>query len=92
MNIATLRLSGTDEALEALVNTLKLEQDAIWNRGDPFLTRDGQHESSGLNANIVETKDSKTLVEKLRAFFLKCQANHVTFARACNCAFAAPLG
>jgi hypothetical protein len=53
MNLATLRLSGNDQSLDEVVDTLKLEVSSRVKMGDSR-RRGGVHASSALSASIAD--------------------------------------
>jgi hypothetical protein len=80
MNVATLRVSGADRSLEQLKNMLQLDCDVEWRKGDR--RRDGSiYASSGFNAGVADTDNSRKLVTHVRAFLNKCKEKSVVFSR-----------
>lgn len=79
MNLAILRIEGTDEALEALCNSLKLEVDSTWKKDDPK-RRGGNYSSSGLNATIADAKNPGRMVVAIREFMAKCKEQDIIFS------------
>ena len=79
MNLATLRVSGTDLAIEAVCKLLQLSIDQEWKKGDPK-RREGFFLSSGLNATIVDAKNPGEMLVAIREFVAKCKAQNVVFS------------
>lgn len=78
MNLATLRVEGTEEALASLRDTLCLEADATWKKGEPK-RRGGHHSSAGFNATIADASTPGEMIVAIRKFFAKCQEQGVGF-------------
>jgi hypothetical protein len=78
MNLATLRVEGTDEALEAVCNSLSLKVDATWKKGETK-RRGGRHSSSGLSATITDAKNPGEMVVAIRKFLVTCQERNIVF-------------
>lgn len=72
MNVATLRLSGIDAALDALVIALKLPVTSRVRVGDPRRVGD-VHTSSGLSADIADGDNPGAMLAKVRSFLAECQ-------------------
>jgi hypothetical protein len=73
MNLATLRMSGTDTSMDAIVDALKLN---VVNRvqvGDPK-RRGGVHDSAGLTADLVDADTPAAMLQAVRAFLNACEA------------------
>jgi hypothetical protein len=80
MNLATLRVEGTDSDLEALKKALSLESDAHWSKGER--RRNGSvHASSGFNATVADAKNPKELIGLIRAFLVLCKNKQIVFPR-----------
>lgn len=79
MNLATLRVQGTDEALHLLCSQIKLVADSTWKKGDPK-RRGGCFSTSGLSATIVDAKNPAELVSAIRAFVAKCKEQGIVLA------------
>ena len=79
MNLATLRVEGTDEALQAVRNALGLVPDSIWKQGEPK-RRGGFFSSSGMNATIADAKNPGEMVVAIREFVAECKAKHFVFS------------
>ena len=78
MNLATLRVEGTDSALESLRETLSLECDTQWGKGDK--RRNGSvHESSGFNATIADAGSPRELEGLIRSFLTRCRNKKIVF-------------
>jgi hypothetical protein len=73
MNLAILRLEGSDAALDTAVAALGLPVATRWKRGDPK-RRGGGHAQSGLQATISDGPRSDDVVRELRAFLERIQA------------------
>lgn len=79
MNIATLRASGTEEAIRSLRSALGLKIDCEWEKGD--VRRRGKiHETSGFNVCVADFKNSKDLMLAIREFLLKCRSAGMVFS------------
>lgn len=80
MNLATLRVSGVDAALDTLKKTLSLEYDAQWNKGD--IRRNGhKQESSGFNSTIADAENPVELLRLIRVFLAQCKEKSVVFSK-----------
>jgi hypothetical protein len=79
MNLAMLRVEGTDEALQTVRNTLGLVPDSMWKQGEPK-RRGGFFSSSGLSATIADAKNPGEMVVAIREFIAECKARHVVFS------------
>jgi len=79
MNLATLRLEGTDEALQMVCNTLGLVADSMYKQGEPK-RRGGFHSSSGLSATIADAKNPGEMVAVIREFIVKCKSRNIVLA------------
>ncbi|MCA3106742.1 MAG: hypothetical protein ACK5V0_00670 [Alphaproteobacteria bacterium] len=79
MNLATLRVDGTDQAIQAMCNLLGLEPDQTWKKGDPR-RRGGFFSSSGLSATIADAKNPGEMVVAIREFVAQCKARDFAFS------------
>lgn len=79
MNLVTLRIQGTDEALHSLCRDLRLVADSMWKKGDPK-RRGGCFSNSGLSATLVDAKNPVEVVNTIRAFAAKCKERSVVLA------------
>jgi hypothetical protein len=79
MNLATLRVEGTDEALQTVRSTLSLVPDSMWKRGEPK-RRGGFFSSSGLSATIADAKNPGEMVVAIREFVAECKARNFVFS------------
>lgn len=79
MNLATLRVEGTDEALQAVCNLLGLEADSTWKQGEPK-RRGGFYSMSGLNATIADSQNPGEMVAAIREFVAECNARNFVFS------------
>ena len=79
MNLATLRIEGTDPAIQAVCNLLGLEPDHTWKKGDP-MRRGGFFSSSGLSATIADTTNPGEMVVAIREFIAQCKARDIVFS------------
>ena len=79
MNLATLRVDGTDTALKDISDSLSLNIDASWKQGEAK-RRGGNYNKSGFNACVADTETSKLLLEKIREFLLKCKNRKMSFS------------
>jgi hypothetical protein len=73
LNIATLRLSGRDEALADLVDKLKLEVAARHKAGESG-RRGSVYATSGLNAPVADGSSPSAMIAQVRAFLDACLA------------------
>ncbi len=80
MNLATLRVEGTEEALASLRGTLRLEADATWKKGEPK-RRGGHHSSAGFNATIADASNPDEMIVAIRNFSAMCKEQGVSFVR-----------
>lgn len=78
MNLAMLRVEGTDEALETARNSLCLVPDSMWKKGEPK-RRGGFFSSSGLSATIADAKNPGEMVVAIREFVAECKAQRFVF-------------
>lgn len=79
MNLATLRVEGTDEALQALCNLLGLEADSAWKKGEPK-RRGGHFSISGWSATIADAQNPSEMVVAIREFVTQCKARNLVFS------------
>jgi len=79
MNIATLRASGTDTALESLRIISGLVIAREWRKGDARRRR-GTYETSGFNACVADTDSSQELMLVVRTFLENCHRMGVVFS------------
>jgi hypothetical protein len=80
MNLATLIVEGTDEALYAASNLLWLEPDSTWKKGAPK-RRGGFYSISGLSATIADSQNPGQMLVAIRQFATECQARSIVFSR-----------
>jgi hypothetical protein len=73
MNLATLRLSGSDAALDTVVGMLKLNVVSRVRIGDPA-RRGGVHDSASLNASLIDADTPAAMLREIRLFLSACQA------------------
>lgn len=78
MNLATLRIEGTDEALEQLIGQLNLDIDVSWKKGE--MGRRGIYEISGLNSTIADTKTPRQLTEAIIDFANQCKSKNINLS------------
>lgn len=79
MNLAMLRIEGTDNALDALRSSLGLAIDSSWKKGEPK-RRGGHYSSSGLNATIADAENPREMVVAIREFVSQCKAQNIAFS------------
>ena len=79
MNLATLRIEGTDEALQTVQAMLSLVPDSTWKQGEPK-RRGGVFASSGLSTTIADAKNPVEMVVAIREFIAECNARHFAFS------------
>ena len=81
MNLATLRMSGDDDALADIAKSLGLVICRKWNVGE--VNRAGQaRDKSSINAELADAENREELEKAIRVFFRECQAKRISFARA----------
>lgn len=78
MNLATLRVSGSDEELSSICNRLSLSVTSAWKKGDTQ-HRGGVRTDSGFSADLVDAKTPAALVSDLRNFLAACRKCNVRF-------------
>ena len=75
MNLATLRVEGTDEALETVRNNLGIVPDSMWKQGEPKVG--GRLFSrSGLCATITDARTPSEMLVAIRKFVAECKAQN----------------
>jgi hypothetical protein len=79
MNLAILRVEGTDEALQSVCNLLGLEADSTWKKGEPK-RRGGFYSISGLSATIADSQNPGEMVVAIREFVAECKARNFVFS------------
>jgi hypothetical protein len=79
MNLATLRIEGTNEALQAVRNTLGLVPDSMWEQGDSK-RRGGFFSTAGLSATIADARTPSEMVVAIREFVAECKARNFIFS------------
>lgn len=75
MNLATLRIEGSDEALELLIAQLNLSIDVSWKKGE--MGRRKIYETSGLNSTIADTETPRQLTEAVIEFASQCKSKNI---------------
>lgn len=78
MNLATLRVEGTDSSLEVLKKALPLVCDAQWSKGDSRCNG-SVHTSSGFNATVADAGNPRELSRLIRAFLVQCKEKGIVF-------------
>ena len=73
MNVATLRVEGSEAALDQFLARLGGLPSARWKTGDARDKRGGVHEQSGLNLTIADCASSELMMETARAFLQQCR-------------------
>ena len=79
MNLATLRLEGTDEALKSVSDSLDLEIDSSVKKGEAK-RRGGHYSSSALSATIVDAENPGNMVVAIREFLAQCKNKNIVFS------------
>jgi len=79
MNLATLRLEGTDEALQRVCATLGLAPESEYKQGEPK-RRGGFYPNSGLSVTIADAKNPGEMVVTIREFMTKCKSQNLVLA------------
>lgn len=76
MNIATLRVEGTDSALGLVKKALPYECDAEWRKGDG--RRNGNvYSASGFSVTIADANSPRELEGLLRSFLSLCKEKNI---------------
>lgn len=78
MNLATLRIEGTDEALEQLVGQLSLDIDVSWKKGE--MGKRGIYKISGLNSTIADTETPRQLTVAIIDFANQCKSKNINLS------------
>lgn len=78
MNLATLRVEGSNAEIEALKTLLPLDIEKTWKEGEAM--RRGVHRASGLNTTVADTENPKQLVEAVRMFLAECKNRRIEFS------------
>lgn len=78
MNLATLRMNGSDDEISSTCNRLGLSITSTWKKGDAK-RQGGVRADSGLSATIADAKTPAALVSAIRTFFAACQEHKVSF-------------
>lgn len=78
MNLATLRVSGSDDELASICRRLALSVTSVWKKGD---TRRGGsvRADSGWRATIADVQTPAALVSAVHTFLATCQGHNVNF-------------
>ena len=79
MNLATLRVEGNDDVLDAVVHRLDLEVDR-WRKGEPK-PRGGAYYSAGFDAIIADVETPAEMMDAIRKFMEGCKARDLSFSR-----------
>lgn len=80
MNIATLKVKGTDEVLESLQRKLNLVPQKTWKKGDST-TRGNLYSTSGFSFTIADVATPRELVEVIRAHLINYKQHDLCFAK-----------
>lgn len=79
MNIATLRVEGTESALEKTKQTLQVVCDTEWKKGEN--KRNGNtYNSSGFSVTIADASSPGELTDQILAFLDKCKNSAIAFS------------
>ena len=79
MNIAMLRIEGSDSALVAIMKDVPLTVEFKWKKGDR--RRNGEfYEASGMSATVVDANNPKELTDLVRGFLVKCIDKKINFS------------
>lgn len=78
MNLATLRVEGSNAEIEALKTSLPLDIETSWKEGEAM--RRGVHRASGFNTTVADTENPKQLVEAVREFLAECKNRSIEFS------------
>ena len=81
MNLATLRVEGSEAALAKLTETLTLVICAHWNAGDRNWKGTAKT-ASGFNATVADAGNRKELETSIRTFLETCQRHKIAFKSA----------
>jgi hypothetical protein len=78
MNLVTLNVNGSDDALLSLQQSLPIALDNAWRKGDR--RRSGAlWETSGFSATIADGANPRELEERLGAFIAECVFRGIIF-------------
>jgi hypothetical protein len=80
MNLALLIIEGADDSLEKVRQTLELEPEKTWRRGQPRRLS-GVHATSGFSATIADVGNPGEMVKAIRHFLARCEAVDMAFSR-----------
>ncbi len=78
MNIASLRVQGSDSEVIALRTALSIPIDADWKQGE-YKSRNKKHEKSGFNACIADVEYTIDLSKRIHEFLSECKIQSISF-------------
>jgi len=78
MNLAILRVHGTDDALHLLRAALPIAADNAWSQGEKK-RRGGHFTSSGFSLTVADQANPGAMVSSIRAFLADCQPHEALF-------------
>jgi hypothetical protein len=79
MNLAELRIEGTEEALVNFCNQLDVHATSTWKTGDP--RRGGKFFTScGMNVEIADADNPGAMLFTIRDFLARCAAKNITLS------------
>jgi hypothetical protein len=81
MNLATLTIEGTEDALRPFIEKLGLKLDSRWTKGEPK-PRGGQYASSGVSATIADAANPVEMVRCIREFLSDSEVKGIDFLSA----------
>ena len=80
MNLATLRVEGSDDGLAQVVHSLGLEISARWKKGDARL-RGNVHMSSGISAIVADSTTPREMADEISRFTKSVRESGISFSR-----------
>jgi hypothetical protein len=82
MNLAILRVNGSDRALETLRTTLFIEPYDVWKKGDylSISKRGKTHLSSGFSISVADAENSGAMFTSIREFLARCKKQGLQFS------------
>ena len=78
MNLATLRVHGTDAALHLLRSVLPIVADDTWSQGQKR-RNGGFFTSSGFSVTVADQPNPDAMVASIRTFIADCQRHEMLF-------------
>ena len=78
MNIASLRIQGSDSEVIALRTALSIPIDVEWKQGE-HKSNNTKHEKSGFNACIADVEYTIDLKKRIHEFLSECKLHGISF-------------